>query len=208
MPAIRSRAPRRGRAERGLEVLARGREVALLGGQDAGAVDGVHAQLRRAAVELQRGLGERAALGDVPARGPVVRARDGQPQRGVGVAERDRVPQGRAQVVVVGVEPRLPGRHVRAAHALVGAVEEPRERARVAVAHVVAARELLERELAHRLEHQEALPVAAEQAVIGERGDAVERIGPQTSSAASSVKPPAKTPSRANRRCASGSSSS
>ena len=89
-----------------LEVRAGGLEVALLGGQDAGAVLDVHPQLRWAVARRQRRLGELAALGDVAAGAPVVRGAPDQRQRRLDVAGGGRVADRGADVVVIGVEPR------------------------------------------------------------------------------------------------------
>ena len=127
--------------------------------------------------ERERGLGQLAALGDVPAHDPVA------PQRATSASAvsaspgGDRVAQRGAQVVVVGVEPRQPLRQLGAAHALLGAAEQLRVGVRVAVADRVGVLELFERVFADGLEHPEAAAVAGEQAVVGERGDAVEGVG-------------------------------
>ena len=129
-------------------------------------------------VEPQRGLGERAALGDVPARGPVVRRGDGQPQRG----RRRRRSRPRAAAPRAGCRGRrraaaCQAADVRAAHALVGAVEQLRERPRVAVAHGVARRAAARaRTRASSRASAKRSPSRLQQAVVGERGDPVERI--------------------------------
>ena len=79
--------------------------------------------------------------------------------------------------------------------------------------------ELLEGEFADRLQHQVAGLASgrrflAEETLVHERGDAiddpgaVERSTGETASAASSVKPPTKTPSRRKSACSSASSRS
>ena len=138
----------------------------------------VHPQLRRAVAGRQRRLGQLAALGDVAAGAPVVRDAPDQRQRRLGVAGGGRVADRGADVVVVGVEPRQPVRRGRRCACPPRRPGAARAYARAWRSRtVVGVVELLERVFADGLEHAEAAAVAGEQGVVGERGDAVQRVG-------------------------------
>ena len=73
--------------------------------------------------------------------------------------------------------PREPVGEIGAAHARLGTLEEFGVGARVAVADGVDVVEVFEGVFADGLEHAEPAAVAGQQAVVGERGDAVQGVG-------------------------------
>ena len=82
----------------------------------------------------------------------------------------------------VGVEPPEPLRLRRPLDPVLGLLGQRGEGAGVAAAGVVVAArgpQLLERERADAVEHREAIAVAGDEALVHERGDPVERVGPR-----------------------------
>ena len=158
----------------------RRRAVALLAGEDA-----------RRDQRLQARVGPprppSSADGEQPPpraqespREPVAPQRAAQQLRGVGVFGRERVADGGVEVLALVVEPLQPRPRVLARDPGLRLRRQAEVRERVAAAdldRVGALGQPLERVLAQRLEHREALAAADHEALVGQSSDAVERRG-------------------------------